>query len=79
MDTGNQPLGQSKPKLLDRMRQEIRTRPGNILKSPCSTRPLKKAQMQGGVRCEARGVLRLYVAASRKRANAADGPFSAAS
>ena len=34
--------------------------------------------MQGGARCEARGVLRLYVAASRERANAADGPFSAA-
>ena len=34
--------------------------------------------MQGGARCEARGVLRPYVAVPRERANAADGPFSAA-
>ena len=48
-----------KPKLLDRVRHEIRTRPGHILKSPRSARPLKKAQMQGGARCAARGVLRV--------------------
>ena len=34
--------------------------------------------MQGGARCEVRGVLGPYVAAPRERANAADGPFSAA-
>jgi len=34
--------------------------------------------MQGGAECEARGVLWPYVAAPRERANAADGPFSAA-
>ena len=45
---------------------------------------LKKAQMQGGVTHlrwvpgEVRGVLGTYVAAPRERANAADGPFSAA-
>jgi predicted dehydrogenase len=41
-------------------------------------RLLKKAQVQGGARGEARGVLGPYVAAPRERANAADGPFSAA-
>ena len=41
-------------------------------------RLLKKVQMQGGACCEARGVLRPYVAAPRERANAAGGPFSAA-
>ena len=40
-----------------------------------SVRPLKKAQMQGGVRRETRGVLGTYVAASREHDNAADGPF----
>jgi hypothetical protein len=49
-----------------------------MLKSFILPRLLKKAQMQGGVRCEARGVLRPYVAAPRERANAAAGPFSAA-
>ena len=78
MDNVTQLPAPPKPKLLDRVRNEIRTRPGHILKSPCSARPRKKAQMQGGARCEARGVLSLYVAASRERANAADGPFSAA-
>ena len=34
--------------------------------------------MQGGARCEVRGVLSTYAAAPRERANAADGPFSAA-
>jgi hypothetical protein len=34
--------------------------------------------MQGGKRRAVRGVLYLYAAASRERANAADGPFSAA-
>ena len=34
--------------------------------------------MQGGARCEVRGVLGPYAAAPRERANAADGPFSAA-
>jgi hypothetical protein len=45
---------------------------------PFSPRLLKKVQMQGGARCEARGVLEPYVAVPRERANAADGPFSAA-
>jgi hypothetical protein len=49
-----------------------------MLKSTFSYRPLKKVQVQGGARGEARGVLRSYVAAPRERANAADGPFSAA-
>jgi phosphoserine phosphatase RsbU/P len=35
--------------------------------------------MQGGARAEARGVRGVCVAAPRERANAADGPFSAAS
>jgi hypothetical protein len=43
-----------------------------------SPRLLKKVQMQGGARCEVRGVLSAYVAAPRERANTADGPFSAA-
>jgi hypothetical protein len=45
-----------------------------MLKNSHLPRLLKKVQMQGG----ARGVLELYVAAPRERANAADGPFSAA-
>jgi hypothetical protein len=49
-----------------------------MLKDPFSARLLKKIQMQGGARCEVRGVLGSYVAAPRERANAADGPFSAA-
>ena len=49
-----------------------------MLKNPFSPRLLKKVQMQGGARCEVRGVLSPYVAAPRERANAADGPFSAA-
>jgi len=49
-----------------------------MLKDSFSPRLLKKVQMQGGEGCEARGVLRSYVAAPRERANAADGPFSAA-
>jgi hypothetical protein len=49
-----------------------------MLKNPFSARLLKKVQMQGGARCEVRGVLGPYVAAPRERANAADGPFSAA-
>jgi hypothetical protein len=49
-----------------------------MLKNPFSFRLLKKAQMQGGARCEVRGVLRPYAAAPRERANAADGSFSAA-
>jgi hypothetical protein len=47
-------------------------------KSPFSPRLLKKVQMQGGKRCEVRGVLGPYAAAPRERTNAADGPFSAA-
>jgi hypothetical protein len=43
-----------------------------------SPRLLKKVQMQGGTRCEARGVLGMYAAAQRERDNAADEPFSAA-
>jgi hypothetical protein len=49
-----------------------------MLKTSLFRRLLKKAHMQGGARCEVRGVLRPYVAAPRERANAADGPFSAA-
>jgi hypothetical protein len=49
-----------------------------ILKNSLFRRLLKKAQVQGDGRCEARGVLGPYVAAPRERANAADGPFSAA-
>jgi len=49
----------------------------DLMKS-LSPRLLKKTQMQGGARREARGVLGPYVAAPRERANAADGGFSAA-
>jgi hypothetical protein len=49
-----------------------------MLKNLFSARLLKKVQMQGGARCEVRGVLGSYVATARERANAADGPFSAA-
>jgi hypothetical protein len=59
-----------------------------MLKNPLWPRLLKKAKMEGGARCEARGVLGCYVAASRERANAPPaaakaagkdvGPFSAA-
>jgi len=49
-----------------------------VLKNPLLLRLLKKVQMQGGAGDEVRGVLGLYVAAPRERANAADGPFSAA-
>jgi hypothetical protein len=49
-----------------------------MLKNPFSARLLKKVQMQGGARVEVRGVLWPYVAAPRERANAANGPFSAA-
>jgi hypothetical protein len=50
----------------------------SLLKNPFSPRLLKRVQMQGGARCEVRGVLGPYAAAPRERANAADGPFSAA-
>jgi hypothetical protein len=49
-----------------------------MLKNSISPRLIKKVQMQGGVRCEVRGVLGPYAAAPREHANAADGPFSAA-
>ncbi len=49
-----------------------------VLKNPLLCRLLITVQMQGGERCEARDVLRPYVAGPRERANAADGPFSAA-
>ncbi len=59
-----------------------------MLKDFLTLRLLKRVQMQGGARCEARGVLRSYVAAHPlsprqrgkmfERANVADGPFSAA-
>ena len=49
-----------------------------MLNYPLSPRLLKKVQMQGGARCEVRGVLSRYVAAPRERANVAGGPFSAA-
>jgi len=49
-----------------------------LLKGPFLPRLLKKAQAQGGKRGEARGLLNTHAAAPRKRANAADGFFSAA-
>jgi hypothetical protein len=55
-----------------------------MLKNSLLPRLLKKVQMQGGkpgthpTWVQVRDVLRTYVAASRERANAADGPFSAA-
>jgi hypothetical protein len=49
-----------------------------MLNNSFSLRLLKKVQMQGGARGEVRGVLNPYAAAPRERANAADGPFSAA-
>ena len=49
-----------------------------MLKNSFSLRLLKKIQLQGGARCEVRGVLSAYAAAPRERDNAADGPFSAA-
>ena len=45
---------------------------------PLGPRLVKKVQMQGGKGCAVRDVLGPYVAAPRERANAADGPFSAA-
>jgi hypothetical protein len=52
--------------------------PSRMLKNSLLPRLLKKIQMQGGARGEGRGVLGPYVAAPRERANAANGPFSAA-
>jgi len=49
-----------------------------MLRILISIRLLKKVQMQGGARCEVRGVLGWYAATPRERTNAADGPFSAA-
>jgi hypothetical protein len=60
-----------------------------MLRNPLFPRLLKKVQIQGGARCEVRGVLGPYVAAPRERANASPdavpaaagkdaGPFSAA-
>jgi len=49
-----------------------------MLKNPVWPRLLKKVQMQGGGRCEVRGVLGPYAAVPREPANAAGGPFSAA-
>jgi len=61
-----------------------------VLKNSLCPRLLKKVQMQGGVThqmgtrypsagwVQVRGVLGPYVAAPRERANAANGPFSAA-
>ena len=48
-----------------------------MLKNSLLLRLLKKVHMQGGARCEVRGVLSTYVAAPRERDNAAGGPFSA--
>ena len=57
-----------------------------MLKNPFWVGLLKKAQMPGGEPgthplgwVQVRGVLNTYAAAPRERANAADGPFSAAS
>ena len=49
-----------------------------MLKRSILPRLLKKVQIQGGKRCEARGVLIAYAAGPRERANAVDGPFSVA-
>jgi hypothetical protein len=49
-----------------------------ILIDSLALRLLKKVQIQGGARWVARGVLTAYVAAPPERANAVDGPFSAA-
>ena len=55
--------------------------PSRILKNPFSPWLLKKVQMQGGARCEVRGVLSTYVAAPREHGGthrrwvSADGPF----
>jgi hypothetical protein len=50
----------------------------SLLRKAFFPRPLKRVQMQGAARSEARGVLSMYVAAPRERGNAADGAFSAA-
>ena len=44
-----------------------------MLKNSFSARLLKKVQVQGGVRCEVRGVLGPYVAAPRERAGYPSG------
>ena len=55
-----------------------------LLKDSLFPKLLKKVQIQGGARCEVRGVLSAYVAAPRERAGThrrwvtVDGPFSAA-
>jgi hypothetical protein len=56
-----------------------------LVKNQLLARLLKKVQMQGGAPgthppgwVQTRGVLGPYAAAPRERANAADGPFSAA-
>jgi len=56
-----------------------------MLNNSFSARLLKKVQMQGGAPgthplgwVQVRGVFGSYVATPRERANAADGPFSAA-
>jgi hypothetical protein len=56
----------------------IRSAPNRMLKNSFTPRLLKKVQMQGGTRCETRGVPSPYAAAPREHANAADGPLSAA-
>ena len=66
----------------------LRAPPNRLLKNLPLRRLLKKAQVQGGARCEVRGVLGPYVAPPRERANAPPaapeaagrdvGPFSAA-
>jgi hypothetical protein len=55
--------------------------PGRLFRALINSllpRLLRKVQMQGGARGEVRGVPGPYVAAPRERANAAEGPFSAA-
>ena len=65
-----------------RRRCEAGARPdphsSGLLKYSRLVRLLKKTQMQGAARSQARAVLRTYVAAPREHGNAADGSFSAA-
>jgi hypothetical protein len=49
-----------------------------VLKNSFLLRLLKKVQIQGGKRGVVGGVLSVYAATPRERANAVDGPFSAA-
>ena len=69
--------GAGKESRRERRRSPSEGFPGNqqVAEELVLLRLLKKVQMQGGARCEMRGVLGTYVAASRERDNAADGLF----